>query len=165
MQKLKRIKTIKGATLIETILYLALFGIIFLTVIEFAFVLGRSNDKAQAENEMHRNTIFLNEHLVENFGQAEAINGNISVFDDSNGVLRLAMEIGYKQYQIADSRLIVTDGTTQTYLTSPAIKVTGFTVRAIMNGLNEYVGISITIDFTDNSANAQRSMQSSYILD
>ena len=80
---------VKGMSLIETIIYLALFGLIFATITQFSLSIAEANRNAEYKNAIEKNIIFIDEVISKSFEQSDAIDVNNSFFEQTNGKLKL----------------------------------------------------------------------------
>lgn len=138
---------IKAFTLIETILYLALFNVIFFAVITWAIALGQSNKIAEYKNALEKNSILVTEHLSDTFKKGVTVDPVNSIFDNADGKVRVTFTSGFLEYSRVGNVFTVTDGTTSYGLTDKFVNVTNFTVSPIIIPPSEIVGarISMTI--------------------
>ncbi len=141
----------KAITLVESVLYLALFGIFFVIVVQFAFTIGQQNTKSDLDNTLNRGIIFVNEHLNDDFINALSVNSGLSTFGSNSGVLRLNMPASkYAQYSISSSRLQFSDNGTTYYLTPQELTVSQFLLTRINNAAGTAVGTQMTLTMSSN---------------
>lgn len=91
----KMVKNLRGITLIEVVLYLALFGMFFLVMVQFFFFIGDSNQLSGESMKIDRTMIYLSQHFEDTFKRGVAINPEEeggSVFGVGTGV-KLSMAI------------------------------------------------------------------------
>lgn len=138
---------LRAFTLIETILYLALFNVIFFSVITWAIALSQSNRNAEYKNAVEKNAIFVSEHLNDTFKRGLTVDSVNSVFNDTNGKVRATFTSGYFEYARAGNTLRVTDGTLTHDLTDKFVLVTEFNVAPVTVEGGVIVGAKIRINF------------------
>ncbi len=139
---------LKAFTLIETILYLALFNVIFFSVITWAISLSQSNRNAEFKNAVEKNAIFITEHLNDTFQKGLTIDSVNSTFDDADGKIRITSATGYLEYRRNGNLFTVTNGTSIYSLSDAFVQVTNFRVEPVIVQPNTYVGAKITITIT-----------------
>jgi|GEM_PF-2341287 len=158
-------KKLKASTLIEAVVYLALFGAVFLMVMQFAFAIGGSNDKTNSNNEIQRNMIFLNEHFTGTFSVSESIDDTNSLFNIPDGILRFNTASGYLEYKLVQGNLVIEDGTSSIVLTDPKFSVNSFLVEPVLGNDASVVGSKITMEIYSSNTRTTRTLHSSYLLD
>lgn len=84
----KLIKNAKGMTLVEVVLYLALFGMFFMVMVQFFFFLGDNNQLSGESLKIDRSIIFMSQHLENTFQRGISIEES-SVLGDDFGQLVL----------------------------------------------------------------------------
>ncbi len=70
---LNKIKRLSGMTLIEVVLYLALFAMFFLVMVQFFFFLGDSNQLSGENLKIDRTMIYLSQHFEDTFKRGVSI--------------------------------------------------------------------------------------------
>lgn len=135
-------------TLIETILYLALFNIIFFVVITWAISLAQNNRTAEYKNALEKNTIFITAHLKDTFQDASGLDQSNSILNSENGKVRVTMATGYKEYYIQNQVLKVADGVNTHDLSDKFVHITKFNVTPVQNSLGIVTGAKITVQLT-----------------
>jgi hypothetical protein len=135
-------------TLIETVLYLALFNVIFLSVIGFTISMTESNRKAEYANAIEKNAIFISEHVQQTFSKANAIDAPNTTYLDSNGKIRLQVLGGFKEYSLLNGVVVVGNGTTITPISDSLVTITSFFVEPVTTSTGLQTGAKITINFS-----------------
>jgi hypothetical protein len=136
---------LKAFTLIETILYLALFNVIFFSVITWAISLSQSNRNAEYKNAVEKNAIFVSEHLNDSFRRGLSIDNANSTFNDPNGKVRVVFETGYFEYYRSNNVLKVTAGAATHDLTDKFVLVTETHISPVLNDLGVAIGAKIRV--------------------
>jgi type II secretory pathway component PulJ len=95
-KKRKNINTNKyiAVSLLETLVYIAIFSILFISVVQYLFIVSESSDTTQKRLELARFKLYAYQHLETSFEQAESIDTDLSTFEDNSGVLYLVDETG-----------------------------------------------------------------------
>jgi hypothetical protein len=138
----------KAFTLIETTLYLALFNVIFLSVIGFTISITDSNRKAEYSNSIEKNAIFVSEHIQNTFSQSNSIDAVNTVYLQVNGKIRLITKNGYKEYSLSNGVLQVGNGSTTLPISDSKVNVTSFYIEPVSSVTGVQTGAKITIKFT-----------------
>ena len=119
-------KRYSGILLIESVVYLGLFALLFLALIQFYFTIGSSNQRSTANLLLQRTRIFLAEHTEETIRDSLSFDILSSKLDDDSGILRFETTTGYKEYYLENGVLKITDGVDIFPLTPPNTLVTRF---------------------------------------
>jgi competence protein ComGC len=137
----------KAFTLVETLLYLALFNVVFLSVIGFTIAITQNNRVAEYRNAVDKNTIFVTQHLQDAFSHANAVDAANSVYDTDNGRIRLIQATGYKEYFIENNTLKVTNGLSTYDLSDALASVSKLRVETVLSPTGSQTGARITLRF------------------
>ncbi|WKZ24045.1 MAG: hypothetical protein QY312_00325 [Candidatus Dojkabacteria bacterium] len=137
---------ISAFTLVETILYLALFNIIFFSVITWAITLTQSNRNAEYRNAIEKNAIFVTEHLSDTFRRGRTVVEDESSFHTGQGSVRISTDSDYFDYNVQNQRLRVNRNGGTFLLTDPFVQVTEFRVQPVRNE-GEILGVRVRITF------------------
>jgi len=167
VHKLKKSKfNLKAVTLVESIVYLALFGAIFLVIIQFAVTIGSSNDKSIANNELQRSLIFINEHINDTFTESSSVDKDNSVFNSTEGRLRFNTTSGYMEYTIEQGDLIFDNNGVQTNtISNPEYNITNFYIEPVFAKDGSVTGVKLTTNISASKSGVDREFHSSYLLD
>ncbi|HNW23708.1 MAG TPA: hypothetical protein PKH06_03030 [Candidatus Dojkabacteria bacterium] len=134
---------LKGITLVETILYIGLFSIIIIIVLNFMLSTQEANQRTDNRLEINRVSEFVSKHINSSFNKNLSIDSTTSVFNDNQGVLSLIFIDGNRQYTLTDSQISF-DGTP---ITPTTVSVTRFNLIPIYKGTDTIVGIKTEITF------------------
>lgn len=138
----------RAFTLIETILYLALFNVIFFSIITWAIAITQNNRSAEYKNAIEKNAIFISEHLQDSFRKGLTIDEANSIFNDTNGKVRVNFTSGYFEYSRNGGMLQGTNGTSTFELIDKFVQITDFNVSPVIVQPNTIVGARITISLS-----------------
>jgi len=158
-------RKLKGITIVETLIYLALFGIIFIAIVEF-FITMRDNNRITLEKiNLEKVTIYLTNHMSDGFKNSLGIDGNNSNFSQDNGKVRILKNGKYIEYSLQNDVLIYSDNGTNLTILDSNYKVTRFYLEKILNDKNILQGVRLemTIVSIKNATNI-KTFQTSYIL-
>lgn len=141
---------LKGITLIESLVYIGLFSIIIIMILNFMLSAQESTLKNIRKSNLHHSSTLVVQHFENSFDTVLSINDSSSVFDDDNGKLELLFEIGAKQYTLVNSRLYFDT----VAITPPSISVTKFHLTPVYQGKTEIQGIILSVDLVSNKDNS-----------
>lgn len=155
----------KAMTLVELVVYLALFGLIFLSIMQFVLASNQNNDTARGRNLIEKNSVFLLRHLEQSFASIQSLDEINSVFDIDQGKLVLNTSDGIKQYQISDTQLEYSFDGTDFNLIQPGFEITSFRIEKILNNDDQLVGVIISITMNSiNLLNVNKSISTSFLI-
>ena len=161
----KKQNTKKGITLVETLLYLGLFAMIFLVIIRFYLFVSVNDRLAKHTNRLSRAGIFVNEHIDDSFGESTALNVGESIFDSPNGVLALTGDATAYQYSIQNNDLVFTSGGISTRITGDLVEVDSFYLEKLVDEDALPIGVKMTLVVSTSVEDSMsRTYQTSYIL-
>jgi type II secretory pathway pseudopilin PulG len=138
-------KHFRAITLIETILYLALFGLIFTSIFQFVFNIQDGNQQALTLEILEKNRIFLSQHFKDSFTNSLQIDTNQSTFNDDNGVIRLNNGPEYKIYALDNGRLQYSESGTVNYVTPSDTNILSFYLTPLQHVDGTVVAVDINL--------------------
>ncbi|PKN02949.1 hypothetical protein CVU76_02905 [Candidatus Dojkabacteria bacterium HGW-Dojkabacteria-1] len=141
---------LKGITLIESLVYIGLFAIIIIMILNFMLSAQESTLRNIRKSNLHHSSTLVVQHFEESFNSALRVNDMNSVFEDDNGRLELISEVGAKQYSLINSRLYY-DGVA---ITPPSISVTRFYLEPVYQGKEDILGVILKVDLISNKDNS-----------
>jgi type II secretory pathway pseudopilin PulG len=149
----------KGFTLIETIIYLAIVGGLFVAIVSFALFTSESRNKSYVAQEVQANARVALDEITELVRTASAINTSTSLFGTDPGYLSLTMTsttlnpttIGLNK---DDGQIQVKQGSgASSTLVSDEIRVTNLVFADLTaSSTREHVHISLTVDYDATSS-------------
>ncbi len=157
----------KGMTLIEVIVYLALFAIFFTTILRFVRVISEYNKIAEDRIIINQTSIFVAEHIkdiVENSLAIDTVNSDLS---QPLSTVRLNKGTSYVEYSIENSKLVFTEASTnQTILTPSQVGISLFELNPILNSdETQLLGIKAKITiYNFKTPKVNTTIETSYIL-
>ncbi|MBP6976112.1 hypothetical protein KBB42_00750 [Candidatus Dojkabacteria bacterium] len=137
---------LKGVTLIETMLYIGLFSVIIIIVLNFMLSTQEATQRTDTRLELSRVSEFVSKHMNSSFNKITSVDGTNSIFNNAQGVLSLVFSDGNKQYKLTDSRIYFDN----TPITPTNVSVTGFHLEPIYKGTDTIVGIKTEITIVSN---------------
>ena len=154
----------QGITLIEVVIYLALFAILFVVVVEFTLAVSERNRNARARTEVERSLIFALEHIEDAFDNAQSIDAGSSIFHSDNGVLVLTVSGEQVMYSLTADTLEYSRTAGSFNLTGPRISVDVFRLEEILDESSAVIGARITLLFSSTEEGVSDQVISAYIL-
>gem|GEM_PF-1382618 len=142
---LKPNKRKDGATLVEVLVYLALFAMIFVTFIRLFWYVSENNQRATYRGELDRSSMFVFEHLNTVVDNASSINDELSSFATEEGVLSMQVNGAEVSYSLANGVLFYQSGGVATPITSEKYGVERFYLEQVLNSSDELIGVRVTL--------------------
>ena len=158
-------RKLKGITIAETLIYLALFGIIFIAIVEF-FITMRDNNRITIEKiNLEKVTLYLTNHISDGFKNSIGIDENNSIFAQDASKIRILKNDKYIEYSLQNNSIIYSDNGTILTILDPNYRVTRLFMEKILNDKNILQGIRLEMTIVSiKNANDIKSIQTSYIL-
>jgi prepilin-type N-terminal cleavage/methylation domain-containing protein len=146
----------KGFTLVELLIYLAIMGVVAVSLVQFGLSVMAARSKTYVAQEVQANARLALEMMSRKIKMASGVNTGASVFKSDPGVLSLVIVDGTKDTNPTvfdldgdDGRLQMTEGSGPTgYLTSDEVKVTSLMFTDLTgNGDQENIKIEMSIAY------------------
>ncbi|HRN86411.1 MAG TPA: prepilin-type N-terminal cleavage/methylation domain-containing protein [Candidatus Dojkabacteria bacterium] len=162
-------KKLKGMTLIEVLLYLAIFGMFFVVIINYFFFVQDNNQLSGEALKIDRGVILLSQHFEDSFERTSSIGGS-TIFNNNNGALYLTgpSNINYtvSDFATSDARLQFFDGAITKQITRNDVEVTKFLLEEILDNSDTNIGVEITVGIRSKSdTSISTEFTNSYIFD
>ncbi len=155
----------KGFTLIETLLYLALFGVIFFSIMQFFYSASELNLNADANNNIRKNNLFITNHFDTSVEDTISIDLANTDFDIDLGKIRLITNEGFIEYSTNSSQLFVNRNNQINSISDSNIYITRLRFSEV-NFETELKGFKVEIDFQSNKNNRlTESISKIYIIE
>lgn len=132
---------LKGVTLVETMLYLGLFTIIILIIMNFMLSTQESARRNDIESSLQICSSFVSQHLSSSFRSVKSIDKVNSIFNSEQGKLSIVFSTGNKEYSLSNSRIMF-DGTP---ITPQDLSIRVFNITPIYKEPDSIIGINISI--------------------
>lgn len=156
----------KGITLVEMLLYIALFGMIFLSIFRFYFFVNESTQNAEELNEVIKSAIFINEHFATTFYESTDIDVVNSTFDADNGVLSLIKNGDVYTYSIVGGKIQFNRSGQVSDLTNSGVVVDKLRFERVNDGDGQPTGAKVSVQITSAKNSSQyRNYETVYILE
>lgn len=137
----------KGITLIELVLYLALFALIILVMVQFFVFVVNKNVNAQNRLELSKNMVFIYQHMESTNDNPFTIDEVNTVVDPTAGKLSIIQDGVSVTYQVIDGRLnYIKNG--NILLTIPEVLVGSFGVDTIVNSEGDVISARVTMSLS-----------------
>lgn len=133
----------KGATLVEALVYLALFAMIFVVFIRLFWYVSENNRRAMYRIEMAESAMFVYQHLSDGFNSATGVNIDNCVFEQDSGVLSLVLGEESLTYMTVDEVLYVEDSVSAIAVTSNKYNVSRFYLERVLSSTDELIGVKV----------------------
>ncbi len=135
------IKKLKAITLMETLVYVSIFGIFMLVLIQFFLSVQFSQDKIYKELELEMNQIFITNHFRETVGE------NFS-FEQEDNTAVFSNESQTLEYKISNGSLVLVEDGQEKVLSNSKALVTDFSMESV--GYNLAVNLTVSLAHQGN---------------
>ena len=133
---------LKGITLVETLLYIGLFSIIIVIIMNFMLSAQEATRRNDINSNISRTAELITQHLSYSFDRTISVNELNSVFNNNIGVLELNFANESKQYTLIDSTLYFDS----IPITPSTISVNQFLLEPTYKNGTTIIGVRITIE-------------------
>ena len=157
-------RKLHALSIVEVLVYFALFGIIFLAIINFMISVLNNNEIAEQRVDLQKNSIFVMNHLNSNFDLTNSIDETNSIFDNNNGKIVLNLASGQVQYYLVNGVMHYIQGGNDNVLTDIDFTVTKFNITKVLNSKNELVGTRFDITFKSGKSSDSFNLQTSMLF-
>ncbi len=135
------IKKLKAITLIETLVYVSIFGIFMLVLIQFFLSVQFNQDKILKELELEMNQIFITNHFRETVGE------NFS-FEQENNTAIFSNDSQTLEYKISNGNLVLVEDGEEKILSNSKALATDFSIDPV--GYNLAVKLTVSLAHQGN---------------
>ena len=155
----------KSFTLIEVVIYLAIFGIIFGSILFFALSYNTNIDNAVSLQKMNHFTSYVSNHISDSFKTAISIDFSNSVFDIDNGKLSILKSGGYLDYYLTSNNLIFDNNGSKTTLNNPDVQIEKFIIRRILSKNGTIKGVKVEMGvYYSKKTDLKMNMEEIYVI-
>ena len=133
---------LKGTTLIETVLYVAILTAILFVMVNFVLTTTEATLRTERRADILSNAEFLTQHLDYTFSKVTGIDETKSLFNEDNGVLYINFGSQEHYYSLSNNKLTY-DGTD---LNGDNILINHFYITPVYNKKNNIVGVRIALE-------------------
>jgi len=136
-----------GFTLIESLVYIGIFGVFFITVVQFTLNVQESNLNANHRKLISTNSMYVSNYLQDSFNNSTTVNNSVSVFDNTNGVLRIENGTDFFEFRLSNNILVVNKNGVEFQLLYDDVIVNSFKVEKVLDTASQISGIRISINY------------------
>jgi len=154
----------KSMSLLETLLYVALFGLIFISIFEFFLFTAEKNQVATERIEIERTVLFIEEHLQDTINRGESIDEVNSIFDQDSGKVRIIINGGYGEYRIVSGKLVYDEDATVNDLIPSRFTVSRLYVEKVLDSAAEVTGVRLTIELNSKKISINKTTFSTLLI-
>lgn len=146
-----KVKNLAGLTLTEVLVYLALFGIFFLVMVQTVLYIQTLNHRTNAKLKLDRSLIFVTQHMDTNVLVSDSIDADVgsggnSEFGVDDGVLYTNEGSAYHEYSIVANRLSYdNNGASTSELTRADTNIDAFNLVEVLDDSSNIIGVQATI--------------------
>jgi hypothetical protein len=141
------INKLKAITLTETVVYIAIFSIFMLTLMQFFISIQINQDKVYKELELEMNRIFVTNHFEEKIKNKFILDQQNSLIDEEIAEIVFLSENKTLSYKIITGNLILDNTNEIISITNNKAVVETFQVEPIINRTDNLSAIKISIKF------------------
>jgi type II secretory pathway pseudopilin PulG len=133
-------------TLIEVIIYLALFAIIFSSIIQIVLSVSEANKNATQRIEVQRNSISFFNHIEKTFSKSNLIDRGASIFNQDQGRIRLTNQPNIYEYYLINGRIYYYENGAPYEMTNGQVYIEKFHLQEVVNNSNQITGVKIYLE-------------------
>jgi len=158
-------KKIISITLVETIVYLALFAIVFGVVVQFSFSVSEANTNALIDSEVEKSLLFIHSHFKTTLTNKIVLNETESIFESNNSKLVFTLNGNLITYDLVDGRIRITREGLSNFINNPFNNATSFNVERVFDKNMITTGLRISATLRSNSnPNISRKFTNLYLI-
>jgi len=139
------INKLKAITLTETVVYIAIFSIFMLTLMQFFISIQINQDKVYKELELEMNRIFVTNHFEEKIKNKFILDQQNSLIDEEIAEIVFLSENKTLSYKIITGNLILDNTNEIISITNNKAVVETFQVEPIINRTDNLSAIKISL--------------------
>lgn len=164
--KLRFKKKFRAITLMELLVYLALFGIIFISVLQFTLQVEENNRRSLNHNLLQKYSIFINQHIAQTIDDTDSIDTAGSTFDNPQGVLDLNLFGGSATtYTLSGGQLSVNRGSGAVDLTPSYLTIDNFFLEQIEDSEGNVIGVKANLHMYSNfDSDVDNTIETNFLL-
>lgn len=149
-------KNKKGFTLVETLIYVTIIGVVVSSFISFGVSISNSRNKTYVVEEVQANARVAFELISRTIRSASGVNISTSIFNTDPGVLSLSMDNSLKNPTIIkldqdNGVLQIQEGLNPPVaFTSNEVKISNLVFSNLSSGNRENISIDMTVEYSNN---------------
>lgn len=144
-RKTKLNSMFNGITLVESILYLALFAMIFVVIIQFSLSVSEGNRIAKDAANFELSTVSLSRHMQNTMKYVESIDDVNTVFENDNGHLYLLENGNTYEYFLQNQQLYYSDNGVVSKISTNENNVSKLNIEKVQLSDGTVAGVRVTI--------------------
>lgn len=154
----------KGFTLIESLVYIAIFAVVFTVIVQFSLNLRENNQVAGLRKELGDLIITVDSSMNESFSESGSIDEVGSVFNNDNGVISLNLIDGSNvKYSLNSGKIQIERNGVVNYLTTADFNCTKLYAEQILDP--DLAGVRLTVKCTSiKRPQVQSEFTTNYLL-
>lgn len=133
---------LKGTTLVETVLYIAILTTILFVIVSFTLSTSEATMRTERRAHVYSASEFITQHLDYIFSRATGINETKSSFNQDNGMLYINIGNEEHYYSLSSNKLVY-DGTE---MNTKDILIKKFHAVPVHNKKEKVVGVRVTLE-------------------
>lgn len=158
----------RGFSIIEIIVYVAILSFISVTAVETIILMNSSLSQIRTIRILNSASSGTMERMARTIRDAKSVNVGSSIFDSSPGVLSLtgseSSPVVYR-FSVSGGGLLLDTGGIQTVLTPPGVMVSNLVFRLITNGsISQAVKVEFTIAASNGRATTTQNFYDTILL-
>lgn len=142
-------KKYKGLTLIETLVYLGLFAIIFFAIMQYLINTQILADRLKHNQYISQYEAYIVSKLDQEFGTIVDVNEAVSAFDSDNGTLVYIDADGVTNTINVNEGILYISSPNTIAISNSRLSVTKFNIKNINNYGSEVESFLVTLSFYD----------------
>ncbi len=135
---------LKGTTLIETVLYIAILTSILFVLVNFTLSTQEATIHTERRSQIYTNTEFITQHLDSTFSKISTIDEAQSSFDQDKGILYLNIQNEEHNYTLSQNKLLYDN----TPISGNDVIVNSFNIQPLYNKKDIVSAVKISIQIT-----------------
>jgi hypothetical protein len=156
---------LKAITAVESVIYLALFGLIFIAVMEFVITVRGNSQVSLEKVNMEKVIIYINNHISDSFVNSTNIDDLNSVYENDNGKIRIIKATGYKEYSLVGDEFSFNNNGNEIEILDPDYNIEKLRFDKILNNSNELKGIRMELSIVSiKNPNNIRDFHTSFLM-
>lgn len=143
----------KGFTLVETLVYIAIFTVFFATIIQFSLSIEESNRIANLRKLLSNNSIYLVNHINDTFSKSQVIEESLSIFDSNSSKIYLRNGVTTFEYIKSQNQIVFKRSGVSSELNYDGVRLDRFVANKITDNSNDILGIRISATLVAGESN------------
>lgn len=138
----------KAFTLIELVLYLALFSTVILTMVQYFIFVSNKNVDARNRIELSRSVIFLRQHFTQSESEINSFVDGSSTYNSDTGTITFVTNAGNRSYRLLNNNILYNNGSSDIELLASGVTSSKLRFTKITNSANTTIGVHVYVTMT-----------------